>query len=97
MRKPPQRWPLANQVDRRARLLDRIIERLGIEPAAAARRDDGRAIAEARTACLHCPDAQTCEAWLNAARGGLPVPPPSCPNRSFFKRFARTDTGPAAG
>src|SRR5262245_25273522 len=49
-----------------ARLMDRMLERIGAETGRAVRIAHGAAWEEARTQCLVCPDARRCRDWLDA-------------------------------
>ena len=100
------RWPLTVQVGRRAELMDRVIQALGVNPAAAARKDGGKAFAEARATCLYCRNGRACQDWLDAG-DGLPLSADFCPNASFFRElmssagmagaFDKVQCGPAIG
>jgi len=81
-------WPLVNCVYRRAELLSDVMRMTGVNPLAAARLDDGRAIVEARRACLTCPHVGACRDWMECSNG-LPMPPDFCPNKAFFERCKR--------
>jgi hypothetical protein len=86
MRFTPLRWPLTLQVGRRADLIDRVMQTLRVDPAAAARKDSGRAFAKARATCLHCRNGRSCEYRLDAG-DGLPLSSDLCPNASFFREI----------
>src|SRR5215204_3139405 len=47
-------WPLASRVELQARLLGEMMERLGVDPAEAARAGGGTALAAASRRCLYC-------------------------------------------
>jgi hypothetical protein len=87
MRKTVRRWPMFDRVLRRARRMDDMMERMGGDPALAARQDQGSAYARARTVCLVCPFTDRCKQWLQAS--GEPAPPPFCPNAAFFAASRR--------
>lgn len=83
MRDDDKRWPMFNRVLHQAQRMDDMMRHLGVDPALAARQDDGKAFARARTVCLVCPFAEACGEWL--ARGtGATEPPTYCPNTPFF-------------
>jgi hypothetical protein len=86
MRFTLQRWPQTLRVGRPAELMDRLLQALGVNPAAAARKDGGKASAEARATCLYCRNCRACEDWLDAG-DGLPLPEDFCPNASFFREL----------
>jgi hypothetical protein len=72
------------RVERQARRLDEMIERLGINPASAARRAGGLALAQARSRCLACTSKHLCRFWLDQA-GAAPETPEFCPNAGFLE------------
>lgn len=78
-------WPALNRIFRQAELMDRMIERIGVEPIVAVRIDQRTAWYEARTKCVDCASEQTCRRWLDCASVGSP-PPHFCPNADFFRR-----------
>lgn len=88
MREPKQTWPQLRRVDAQARRLDDVMERLGIDPATAVRLESGTAFAEARRACIDCPQDRKCAAWLDASII-LEAPPVFCPNAGFFAACGR--------
>lgn len=85
-------WPMAERVERQARLMGAMMERVGVNPGAAAREGRGIAFAAASRRCLACPSSKACETWLN--EGGGDAPPAFCPNASFLSR-ARAGSEPA--
>lgn len=68
--------------------MDDMMERMGADPALAARQDQGSAYARARTVCLVCPFTDDCGQWL-AQASGEPPPPRFCPNAAFFASSRR--------
>ena len=86
MRLAPLRWPLTARVARQADLMDRMLQVLQVEAAAAARKDGGKAFAKARATCLRCRNCGACQDWLEAAEG-LPLPADFCPNADFFREL----------
>ena len=83
MRHQAEQWPMFTRVLQQAQRMDAMMERLGVDRALAARKDEGRAFAQARLACLHCLSASQCEWWL-AHVEGAPEPPAFCPLAAFF-------------
>jgi hypothetical protein len=81
-------WPMFERVERQSRRLDEMIERLEINPAAAARRAGGLALAQARSRCLMCTHAHHCRFWLDQA-GTAPATPEFCPNAAYLKSCRR--------
>ncbi len=83
---PAECWPIVAQVERQAELMERMMQVLGVNEAAAARSDRGEAFARARTVCLNCTASRECEVWLDAARRVV-CAPSFCPNAIFFAEF----------
>lgn len=77
--------PMLERIFRQAELMDRVMERIGVDPSTAARLDRGMAWYQARSRCIACCTDCQCRAWLEHP-GPLPGPPPSCPNDDFFRR-----------
>ena len=77
-------WPTLNHVLSQAKLMDEMMSRLGVNPAVAARVDQGAAFYEARTRCIACPSVESCRCWL-ATLEASPRPPNFCPNEAFFE------------
>jgi hypothetical protein len=76
-------WPMYRRVERQARQLQDVMDRLDVDPVALARLDGGRAFMTARSLCLHCGTSDICLRWLEH--------PPSpgekaefCPNLRLF-------------
>jgi hypothetical protein len=69
---------------RQTKLMDKMMARLGVNPAVAAAVDGSLAWHEARTKCLFCSNVLQCRAWLV---GGAPQRGAAefCPNRIFFQ------------
>lgn len=86
MHAPAERWPMVAQVERQAELMERMMRVLGVDEAAAARRDRGEAFARARTVCLNCTASRECDVWLGAARRVV-CPPRFCPNATLFQEL----------
>jgi len=76
---------MLERIFRQAELMDRVMERIGIDPAAAVRVDRGTAWYEARTRCIACCDERECRAWLASSNAPTALPP-SCSNAEFFRR-----------
>jgi hypothetical protein len=69
---------------RQTELMDKMMARLGVNPAVAAAVDGSLAWHEARTRCLFCSNVLQCCTWLEGAapqRG----PTEFCPNMIFFR------------
>ena len=56
--------PMLNRIFRQAELMDRVMERVGVDLPVAARLDRGMAWYEARTKCIACCNERQCRAWL---------------------------------
>jgi hypothetical protein len=83
--------PMLDRVFRQAELMDRVIERVGVNPAVAARVDRGVAFYEARTKCISCHLEQECRKWL-ARPMQRSSPADFCPNAEFL-RYCRKKKG----
>lgn len=84
-------WPTFKRVMRQAAMMDRMMERAGVEPGIAVRLEQGEAFYAARTRCIECPVSERCHAWLDDQVAG-PLPPDVCPNFAFFKRCIEAAT-----
>ena len=80
-------WPLLNHVLSQTELMDRMMSRLGVNPAVAVRIDRGAAFYEARTRCIECPSGGSCRCWLASAETSMP--PDFCPIAAFFAECAK--------
>ncbi len=78
-------WSMAKRVERRARLMSAMMERLGLDPAAAAREGGGAALAAASRRCLACGAVEECRTWLDGPAD--PKAPAFCPNGEVFERL----------
>ena len=76
--------PMLERIFRQAERMDRMMQRVGVNPATAARADRGTAWYEARTRCIACGNERQCRIRLE---GALPsaVQPEFCPNAEFFR------------
>jgi hypothetical protein len=81
--------PMLDRIFRQAELMDRVMDRLGVDPFTAARLDRGMAWYEARSKCIACCCERQCRTWLESP-DPPPAPPQSCPNGEFFRRCVRT-------
>ncbi len=82
------RWSMCRHVERQAQLMGELMERLGVDPVAAARHQHGASFAQARTKCILCPSSRKCRQWLD----GIPEaadPSHYCPNMAFFRMCMR--------
>jgi hypothetical protein len=79
--------PTVNRVLRQAELMDRMLQRLGVDPAVAARLENGMAWYEARSQCIDCHSEPQCKEWLKRAPVEPSIEPPAfCHNFAFFRR-----------
>jgi hypothetical protein len=77
-------WPMFRRVERRARRMHDMMERLDVDPGMLARLRCGDAYAEARSRCLFCGTSDRCLRWLDQpTRAGKR--PEFCPNLTLFE------------
>lgn len=75
--------PIYRQVERQARRMHDMMDRLDVDAVKLARMDEGRAYAQARTRCFNCRETDKCLEWLDAAE--TPKERPDfCPNLRLF-------------
>ena len=86
MRKAMPSLPMYGRASRRGRLLDTMMESLGVDARAAVRKAGGAAFVAARDNCCQCPAADQCQRWIDASPA-LTVAPVFCPNREFLHEF----------
>jgi Family of unknown function (DUF6455) len=75
-------WPTPEQLQRRHELMDRMMQKRGVDAYAARRVDGGLAFHEARAKCCYCLHEEACRRWLT-----IRTPRTSsdfCPNAAFF-------------
>ncbi len=78
-------FPILKRVLAQAEHMDRVMDKIGVNPVIAIRADGGGAWYEARTRCIDCTSDSKCRAWLDARRSEGPLDAPEfCPNREFF-------------
>ena len=80
--------PMLKRVMQQAELMDRMMQRLGVDLATAARLENGMAWYEARSKCIACPSERQCQDWLRAGVEPPTEPPDFCHNSAFFRRCA---------
>jgi hypothetical protein len=84
--------PMLDRVFRHAELMDRMMERVGIDAAAAARLEKGVALYKARTRCIGCCRERQCSDRLARSDSDASgAPPEFCSDAEFFRRL-RTKT-----
>lgn len=85
-------WPRFRHVERQARRLNDMIEKLDVDTLSLIRLRQGDAYAEARTKCLHCTNAAECLEWLeNWPNGGEPAA--FCPIITLLEGCRRNSSG----
>ncbi len=87
-------WATPEQLRRRFDLMDRMMQKRGVDVCAALAVDGGLAFLEARAKCRYCLHEEKCRRWLT-----LKAPrsyPHFCPNAAFFSTCIGVEgTGPA--
>jgi hypothetical protein len=63
-------------------LMDRMMERMGVNPGEAVRADGGLAWLEARENCFYCQNVERCSDWLECS---ATTPADFCPNSKLFR------------
>ena len=86
--------PMLRRILDHADLLDRMLERVGVDPAAAVRADRGMAWYEARSRCIGCIREQNCRTWQLGSETAAAAPE-FCPNAHFFRR-CKNAVGPSS-
>ncbi len=85
-------FPIFNRVQTQAATMDRMVEKVGVDPLVAVRVENGMAWYEARTRCLECRSAERCTAWLDCTtHDGDADVPDFCPNNRFFQKCKPTE------
>ena len=79
------------QILRRQELMDRVMEKCGVDVLAAIRADKGQVFFEARAKCRECPHDVACRNWWLESSEELQLPPDFCPNANFFPACSRED------
>lgn len=81
-------WPMYCRVERQARRMHEMIERLDVDAVTLARMHGGEAYATARRMCLFCGTSDQCLRWLDKpAQPG--ERPHFCPSLSLFEACRR--------
>jgi len=76
-------WPTPERLRRRHALMDRMMQKRGVDALAALRVDGGLAFIEARAKCRYCLHEDVCRHWL--ATEAPTTLPDFCPNARFFQ------------
>jgi Family of unknown function (DUF6455) len=80
---------LVRRVERRARRMHDLMERVGVDPAVLVRVKGGDAYLEARGRCLFCGTSDKCLRWLDQMPPSA-MGPTFCPNLTLFQACKRT-------
>jgi len=80
-------WPMFRRVERRARRMHEMMQRLNVDAGTLVRFRGGDAYAQARARCLHCGTCDKCLRWLDQQAAGRR--PDFCPNLTLFERCRR--------
>lgn len=83
---PATDWPMCNHVERRARRLNDMIDRIGANRSRLVRACGGETIAEASKNCLSCPYPTACIEWVSDRSFDAMEPPSFCRNRNLIRR-----------
>ncbi len=84
MQSGKRHWPQSEKVWRQFALMDLMMEEMGVDPVAIARKCGGAALAKARDTCLGCPFHRECRDLLE--RGGdIDELTGFCPNAELFR------------
>ncbi len=82
-------WPTPKQLRRRLDLMDRMMQKRGVEVCAALGVDGGMAFKEARAKCRYCLYEEKCRRWLTIKAPR--TSPDFCPNAAFFSTRRHID------
>ena len=78
--------PMFDRVFHQAELMDRMMGRVGVNPATAARVDKSMAWYDARTKCIACCSERQCRNWLaSSMAAAFSESPEFCHNAEFFR------------
>jgi len=75
-------WPTKEQLRRRYELMDRMMQRHGVDAKTARRVDGGLGFLEARAKCRYCLHEEECVRWLTTMAPWSS--PDFCPNKALF-------------
>jgi hypothetical protein len=81
-------WWMTRRVERQARRMHDMLDRLNVDKAALARARQGQEYAEARTRCLTCGTSDKCLRWLDKPPSSGDTPA-FCPNLRLFERYRK--------
>jgi hypothetical protein len=83
-------WATPNQLSRRFNLMDRMMQKRGVDLCAALDVDGGMAFSEARAKCRYCLHEEACRRWLTIRTPR--TSPDFCPNSRFFSTCRPSDS-----
>ena len=87
-----ERWHALGRADRQARLMSRMMNRLGVTPDDASQASLGVPLGSISRTCQSCNHAGECEAWLSESNLAYAADAPGfCPNAETF-RLLRSQT-----
>ena len=81
-------WPMYRRVERQARRMHEMLDRLDVDAAALVRLKNGDAYADARSRCLFCGTSDLCLRWLDG-ESRSDRSPDFCPNLRVFQAYKR--------
>ena len=82
-------WPTEEELNRRYGLMDRMMQKRGVDADAVREVDGGLALLEARAKCCYCGKEEACRRWLT-----VKAPQTSadfCPNTALFEACLTSD------
>jgi len=82
-------WPTEEELNRRYGLMDRMIQKRGVDTDAAREVDGGLAFLEALAKCRYCGKEEACRRWLTVKAPR--TSPDFCPNAAFFGTCRNAD------
>ncbi len=77
--------PKFRLVERQARRMHELMDRLKVDAGKLVRLEDGAAYARARTRCLDCDKTENCLKWLEALEDTAAQRPDFCANLELFE------------
>jgi hypothetical protein len=75
-----------SRLELHSKLMGKMMERCGVDPAQLAQDRCGATLAAAARACMVCGRTDSCQRWLEATDNGVEqIPPTFCPNARRFE------------
>jgi hypothetical protein len=81
-------WPMVRRVERQARRMHEMMDRLNVDALALVRLNKGDVYAKARSTCLFCGTSDMCLRWLDG-HSRSDGSPNFCPNLRVFQTCMR--------